>query len=133
MATNLDEIMSLAEKIGQLLKDHPSVTKYKAAQEALQKDPDAARLMGDFNRMLESLGRQEQQGLSISDAQRLSLEALQQKIVSHIKIKALNLAEVEFYDLLRKISQTYQRPLTEAAGGARGGAPAAGGRAPLVQ
>jgi cell fate (sporulation/competence/biofilm development) regulator YlbF (YheA/YmcA/DUF963 family) len=118
MATDTTEIMSLAEKIGQLLKDHPSVIKYKAAQEALAKDPDAARIMGDFNRMLEALGRQEQQGMSISDAQRQSLEAMQSKIVSHIKIKALNLAEVEFYDLLRKISQTYQRPLMEGMPGA---------------
>jgi cell fate (sporulation/competence/biofilm development) regulator YlbF (YheA/YmcA/DUF963 family) len=122
MATNETEIFQLAEKIGTLLKDHPAVAKYKQAQEALAKDPDAARLMGDFNRMLEALGRQEQQGLSISDAQRMSLQTLQDQIVSHIKIKSLNLAEMEFYDLLRKISQTYQRPLMEGMQGARGGA-----------
>src|SRR5882757_9709079 len=118
MATDTPEIMALAEQIGQLLKDHPTVTKYKAAQEALSKDPDAARMMGDFNRMLEALGRQEQQGMSISDAQRQTLESLQTKIVSHIKIKALNMAEVEFYDLLRKISAAYQRPLMEQMPGA---------------
>ncbi len=128
MATD-SEIFSLADKIGQLLKDHPTVAKYKAAQESLAKDPDAARLMGDFNRMLEALGRQEQQGMSISDAQRLSLEALQTKIVSHIKIKALNLAEVEFYDLLRKISQAYQKPMLDTMPGAA--ARAAAGRSPL--
>jgi len=128
MATDT-EIFSLADKIGQLLKDHPTVAKYKAAQESLAKDPDAARLMGDFNRMLEALGRQEQQGMSISDAQRQSLEALQTKIVSHIKIKALNLAEVEFYDLLRKISQAYQKPMLDTMPGAA--ARAAAGRSPL--
>ncbi len=128
MATD-SEIFQLADKIGQLLKDHPTVAKYKAAQESLAKDPDAARLMGDFNRMLEALGRQEQQGMSISDAQRMSLETLQTKIVSHIKIKALNLAEVEFYDLLRKISQAYQKPMLDTMPGAA--ARAAAGRSPL--
>ncbi len=129
MPTDTDDIMKLAEQIGQLLKDHPTVAKYKAAQDALAKDPDAARLMGDFNRMLEALGRQEQQGMSVTDAQRLSLESLQTKLVSHLKIKALNLAEVEFYDLLRKISQTYQRPMLETMPGAA--ARAAAGRSPL--
>jgi cell fate (sporulation/competence/biofilm development) regulator YlbF (YheA/YmcA/DUF963 family) len=119
MAENNTEIFQLAEKIGQLLKDHPTVTKYKQAQEALQKDPDAAQLMGNFNRMLEALGRQEQQGMSISDAQRLQLQTLQDQIVSHIKIKSLNMAEMEFYDLLRKISQAYQRPLMEGMPGAK--------------
>ncbi|CAN5608262.1 hypothetical protein BH10PLA1_BH10PLA1_00660 [soil metagenome] len=127
MATDTTaDVMKLADEIGQLLKDHPTVVKYKAAQESLSKDPDAARLMGDFNRMLEALGRQEQQGMSISDAQRQTLESLQTKIVSHIKIKALNLAEVEFYDLLRKISQAYQKPLMEQMPGAA--ARAAAGR-----
>lgn len=118
MADTNTEIFQLADKIGQLLKDHPTVTKYKQAQEALQKDPDAARLMGDFNRMLEALARQEQQGMSVSDAQRHSLQTLQDQIVSHIKIKALNLAEMEFYDLLRKVSQAYQRPILESMPGA---------------
>ena len=119
MATDIPEIMELADKIGQLLKDHPTVTKYKQAQEALQKDPDAAQLMGSFNRMLEALGRQEQQGMSVTDAQRMQLQTLQDQIVSHLKIKALNMAEMEFYDLLRKISQAYQKPLMEGMPGAK--------------
>ncbi len=129
MPADNEEIMKLAEQIGTLLKDHPAVAKYKAAQESLAKDPDAARLMGDFNLMLESLGRQEQQGMSVTDAQRLQLESMQSKLVSHIKIKALNMAEVEFYDLLRKISQTYQRAMLETMPGAA--ARAAAGRSPL--
>lgn len=119
MATDNTEIFQLADKIGQLLKDHPTVAKYKQAQEALQKDADAAQLMGNFNRMLEALARQEQQGMSVSDAQRMQLQTLQDQIVSHIKIKSLNMAEMEFYDLLRKVSQAYQRPLMEGMPGAQ--------------
>jgi len=37
------------------------------------------------------------------------------------------MAEVDFTDLLRRISQTWQRPLGEALGGARRGAGAAAG------
>jgi cell fate (sporulation/competence/biofilm development) regulator YlbF (YheA/YmcA/DUF963 family) len=75
--------------------------------------------MGNFNRMLEALARQEQQGMSVSDAQRHQLQTLQDQIVSHIKIKSLNMAEMEFYDLLRKISQAYQRPVMESMPGAK--------------
>jgi cell fate (sporulation/competence/biofilm development) regulator YlbF (YheA/YmcA/DUF963 family) len=118
MPVDTQQILQEAEKLGQLLKQHPIIERYKAAQKAIAEDPDAARLLADFEKQLEALGRQEQQGRPVTDAQRMQLESLQAKIVSHIKIKAFNLAQVEFVDLLRKISQTYQRPLIDAPPGA---------------
>jgi cell fate (sporulation/competence/biofilm development) regulator YlbF (YheA/YmcA/DUF963 family) len=112
------EIMQAAQKLGDLVAQHPSVAKFKQAQKSVADDPDASRLFNEFNRQLETLGRQEQSGLPVTDAQRVQLEQLQSRIVSHIKVKALNLAEVDFMDLMRKVSQTWQRPLAEAAGSA---------------
>lgn len=115
MPVDTQQILQAAEKLGQMLKEHPSVDRFKTAQKAVAEDPEAARLLGEFDRQIESLARQEQQGRPITDAQRLSLESLQSKVASHIKIKNLNLAQMEFVDLLRKVSQTYQRPLADAA------------------
>jgi cell fate (sporulation/competence/biofilm development) regulator YlbF (YheA/YmcA/DUF963 family) len=120
------EIMQAAQKLGDLVSQHPSVAKYKAAQKLVADDPEASRLFTEFNRQLETLVRQEQSGMPVTDAQRSTLEQLQSRIVSHIKIKALNLAEVDFMDLMRKVSQTWQRPLAETGGtqpGVRPGAP----------
>ncbi len=50
--------------------------------------------------------------MPVTDAQRQQLESLQSRIVSHIKVKNLNLAQVDFVDLLRKINQLIQKPLT---------------------
>ncbi|MDP9175250.1 MAG: YlbF family regulator [Planctomycetota bacterium] len=126
MPVDTAQILAEAEKLGQLLKDHPAVERFKSAQKSVADDPEAGRLLAEFDKHLESLGRQEQQGRPVTDAQRMQLESLQAKIISHIKIKNLNLAQVEFVDLLRKISQTYQRPLADGAlpgqGAARPGA-----------
>ena len=124
MAVDTQQILQAAEKLGQMLKEHPSVEKFKSAQKLVADDAEASRLLAEFERGLEALGRQEQQGRPASDAQKMQLEALQSKIVSHIKIKNLNMAQLEFVDLLRKISQTYQRPLADAPPGA-GNPPAA--------
>jgi cell fate (sporulation/competence/biofilm development) regulator YlbF (YheA/YmcA/DUF963 family) len=121
MPTDTQTILDAAEKIGEMLKDHPAVVKYKSAQKAVAEDPDASRLLREFDRQLENLARQEQSGLPVTDAQQTQIQSLQNQIISHIKIKALNLAQVEFVDLLRKISQTYQRQLVDAPQG--GGAP----------
>jgi cell fate (sporulation/competence/biofilm development) regulator YlbF (YheA/YmcA/DUF963 family) len=121
MATETQQILDEAEKLSKLVADHPSLAKYKAAQKAVSEDADASRLLADFDRQIETLARQEQSGMPITDAQRHQLEALQSKIISHIKIKNLNLAQVEFIDLLRRINQTIQRPLADASGSAAGG------------
>jgi cell fate (sporulation/competence/biofilm development) regulator YlbF (YheA/YmcA/DUF963 family) len=129
MPVDTQQILQEAEKLGQMLKEHPAVQRFKSAQKAVSEDAEASRLLGEFDRQLEALARQEQQGRPVTDAQRMQLEALQAKIVSHIKIKNLNLAQVEFVDLLRKISQTYQRLLADtpvpAAGPKLAGAPLA--------
>ena len=135
MPVDTQQIMSEADKLGQLVAQHPAVDKYKQAQKAVMEDPDASRTMQEFERQLESLARQEQTGMPVTDAQRQQIESLQSRIVSNIKVKALNMAQVEFMDLLRKVTQTVQKPLTEAAsgyGGGGGGAPggAGTGRAP---
>ncbi len=109
------QILDAAEKIGQMLAQHPAVEKYRQAQQAVAADPEASRLLSDFDRALEALARQEQSGLPPTDAQRQQLESLQSRIISHIKVKALNMAQVDFVDLLRKINQTIQRPLTPAS------------------
>jgi cell fate (sporulation/competence/biofilm development) regulator YlbF (YheA/YmcA/DUF963 family) len=122
MPVDTQQLMEEAEKLGQLVAQHPAVDRYKQAQKAVAEDPDASRLLADFERQLAKLDQQAQAGLPVTDAQRDQLEALQSRIVSHIKVKALNMAQVEFIDLLRRITQTIQRPLSESPAGARGGA-----------
>jgi cell fate (sporulation/competence/biofilm development) regulator YlbF (YheA/YmcA/DUF963 family) len=129
MPVDAQQIMQEAEKLGQLAAQHPAVARYKDAQKAVANDPDANRLMADFDRQIEALGRQEQSGLPVTDAQRLQLESLQSRIVSHIQIMNLNMAQVEFIDLLRKVSQTIQRQVLEAAGAGPGAAGSAAGSA----
>jgi len=119
MPVDIEQILEAAEKLGQLVAQHPAVEKYKQAQKSVADDPDASRLVAEFDRQLQRLAQQEHSGMPVTDAQRQQLESLQTRIVSHIKIKALNLANVEFVDLLRRVNQTIQRPvMSESATGA---------------
>ena len=125
MAVDTQQIMDEASKLGDLVATHPAIARYKDARKAVEQDADAGRLLAEFDRQIEALGRQQQQGLPVTDAQQQALEALQTRIVSHLKIKALNLAQVEFVDILRRITQTVQGRLNlqEAPGAGPGGGP----------
>lgn len=111
MAVDTQQIMDAAEKLGKMVAEHPSVARYQQAQKAVAEDAEAGRMLQQFDQALEKLARQEQSGMPVTDAQRQQLESLQSRIVSHIKVKNLNLAQVEFVDLLRKVNQTIQKPL----------------------
>src|SRR3954468_9552264 len=127
MPTDTQSILDAAEQIGEQVKQHPAFERYRAAAKTVSDDPEAGRLVADFNRQLETLLRQEQAGMPVTDAQHQQLESLQQRIASHIKMKALHMAQVDFYDLMRKITQTIQKPLAEVSGGGAGGPGAGGG------
>ena len=118
MPVDTQQIMDEAAKLGDLAAQHPAVARYKDARKAVEQDPEANRLLAEFDRQIESLQRQQQSGLPVTDAQQQSLEALQSRLVSHLKIKALNMAQVEFIDLLRRITQTIQSRLNLQEGGA---------------
>jgi cell fate (sporulation/competence/biofilm development) regulator YlbF (YheA/YmcA/DUF963 family) len=122
MPVDTQQIMEAADKLGQLAAQHPAVDKYKQAQKTIAEDPDAARLMNDFNRQIMALSRQEEAGMPVTDAQRHQLESLQVQLASHIKVKALSMAQVEFVDLMRKITEVIRSKVSETPG-----APASGG------
>jgi cell fate (sporulation/competence/biofilm development) regulator YlbF (YheA/YmcA/DUF963 family) len=128
MPSDTNEIMTAAQKLGELVSQHPAIAKYKDAQRAVTQDPEASRLMGDFGRQIETLARQEQSGMAITDAQRQQIESIQARIASNLKVKSLNMAEVEFTDLLRKVSQTWQKPLADSGAAGRGAPAVAGAR-----
>src|SRR4051794_6536401 len=113
MAVETQEILAEADKLGNLVAQHPAVGKYRQAQRSVAEDPDASRLLSEMDRTIETLGRQEQSGMPVTDAQRQKLESLQSQLMSNIKVKALNMAQVDFIDLLRKVNQSIQGKLID--------------------
>jgi cell fate (sporulation/competence/biofilm development) regulator YlbF (YheA/YmcA/DUF963 family) len=126
MAVDTNQILAEADKLGQLVAQHPAVERYKNAQRAVAEDPDANRTMAEFERQLETLARQESTGMPVTDAQRQQLENLQSRIVSNVKVKNLNMAQVDFIDLLRKVNQAVQSKVVEAGGMGGAGGPGGG-------
>jgi cell fate (sporulation/competence/biofilm development) regulator YlbF (YheA/YmcA/DUF963 family) len=130
MPADTQQILDQASKLSEMVAQHPAVENYRKAQKAVAEDPDASRSLSEFDRTLETLARQEAQGMPVTDAQRSQLEGLQSRIVSNVKVKALNLAQVEFIDLLRKINQTVLSKIGDAAPGGAGGGGTAGAGGP---
>lgn len=115
MPADVNEILAAADNLGKLVSQHPAVEKYKSAQKSLSEDTDASNLMREMERVIETLSRQEQSGIPVTDAQRLQLESVQTRLASNLKVKNMHLAQMEFVDLLRKVSQAWQKHLADGA------------------
>jgi cell fate (sporulation/competence/biofilm development) regulator YlbF (YheA/YmcA/DUF963 family) len=111
-----NEMMGTARKLGELVARHPAIKRYAEAQEALSRDAEATRLLSEFERRAQVLMRNEQMGQVVGEAERRELESLQQQIASNIRVKAYSIAQTEMTDLLRRVSQAWQRPVAEAQG-----------------
>jgi cell fate (sporulation/competence/biofilm development) regulator YlbF (YheA/YmcA/DUF963 family) len=130
MPVDTQQILDAAENLGKLVAQHPAIERYRQAQKSLSDDPDAGRLLNDFNRQLMNLARQEEAGMPVSDAQRHQLENLQGQLAAHLKVKALNVAQVEFMDLMRRVSESIRKHAAESPAGAGAPAPAPGAPPP---
>lgn len=124
MPVDTQQILEAAEKVGQLLAQHPATEKYHQAQKSLSEDAEASRMLNEFNRQLMNLSRQQEAGMPVTDAQRHTLESLQMQIASHLKFKAMSIAQVDFMDLMRKVSEIIRSKVSDT--GAGGSAPAGG-------
>ncbi len=116
MPSDTQSVLDAAQKVADLLTEHPVVEKYKQAQKALQEDADASALLKEFNTILTQISHNERAGLPPTEQQRSKFEALQTQIASHLKFKAYSMAEYDLTDLLRKVSQTWQKPLARERG-----------------
>ena len=80
MAVDTQQLMDArATKLGELVAQHPAVTRYKDARRAVEQDAEAGRMLAEFDRQIEALSRQQQAGMGVTDLpqQRRSLSALQ--------------------------------------------------------
>lgn len=110
------QIMDTAAKLGDLVARHPAIEKYAEAQEALSKDPEAGRLLQQFEQKAMVMARNEQMGQPVSQSERQELERMQTTIAGNIRVKAFSIAQTDMTDLLRKVSQTWQKPVAKAQG-----------------
>jgi len=125
MPVDTQQIVEAAEKLGKLITEHPVLQRYADAQKAVAADPETSRLFQAFDAEVAKLGQLEQAGQQMTEAQQMRLQQMQQVIASNLKVKAFSIAQVELTDLLRKVSQSWQKPVAEAQAGQRATAPAA--------
>ncbi|MEM7809195.1 MAG: YlbF family regulator [Planctomycetota bacterium] len=110
------DAIEAAQKLGDLVAKHPVFEQYAKASKALRDDPEAGRLLQQFEQKAMVLARNEQMGQPVTAAERQELEQMQQTIAGNLRVKAFSIAQADMTDVLRKVSQAWQKPVSKAQG-----------------
>ena len=130
-----DEIVAAAEKVGSLLAEHDAVKSLNAASKAFRDDVSSQRAILDFNRLLQTLAQKEASGQPIEVSDKQQLRELQDAVIMNPQLQRLQMAQMDYVDLQRKIDDAVKSkagvddalaPPASAGGGAMGGAPSPG-------
>jgi len=120
---NDDQIMKAAAELGEMLGEHPKVSRLEAAIEKLKADTEAQRALNDLNRHLRAVAEKEMSGQPIEVADKKRLQVLQTEVVHNLVLREFQLAQMDYVDLVRRLDDAmYGRSSAAAAVGVTGGA-----------
>jgi len=104
MATT-DELLKDARALGEKIATHDAAKKFEEAVKALRDDADAQRLLNDHNRAIMAVAEKEQKGEPVEVEDKRKLEDLQKKVVSNRTLRQLQMAQMDYVDLMRQVDQ----------------------------
>jgi len=108
MATT-DQIDQAARDLGKLIAEHPAAAEFDAASKALAEDAEAEQLINDFNSQLQTLTQKQRQGQTIEVDEKRKLQELQNAVASNPLITRVQKAQMDYADLLRRVTDTITR------------------------
>ncbi|MGC9454737.1 MAG: YlbF family regulator [Phycisphaerae bacterium] len=105
------EIIELADGLGRALADSPQAQALRDAQQQLQEDPEASRLIGEYRDQAEKISRLEQEGKPVEPDDKHKLDELHSTLASMPTFKKYTAAQFEYADLMRRVDDALSKHL----------------------
>ena len=108
------QLINQARTLGQAIAAHPSVQAFLKARDAVMKDTDAQRLMGDYQRHTDKLAQLEMENKPIEVADKHKLRELETGMASNPPLKELMRTQADYTFLMSRINQAMEEPMHPA-------------------
>ena len=104
MATT-EQILQAAGDLGKMVAEHTAAKTFADTTAKLHKDTDAQRTLNDYHRHVQSLQEKQSAGKPIEVEDKRRLEKLQQNMVKNPLLRDLQMVQMDYLDLMRKVDQ----------------------------
>ena len=115
--------MKAAQDLGKLIADHPATEKYEAMVKKLKDDVEAQRVLNDYQRHLATIAEKESQRQPIEVDDKKKVQTLHDQVVSHPLLRDLQIVQMDYLDLIRRVDEAMTAHTFNAPGGPSGMAP----------
>jgi len=107
----MEELISMAQQLGKKLAAHERTAKLKAAQKALNNDPDASQLVQDYQKQVDKIHKLEQEVKPIEPEDKRLLAELEGKIAANAMFADLTRRQADFVEMMQKVKQAIDNEL----------------------
>ena len=112
----MDDILKLADQLGKAIADSQAVSKYRAAREAMHADADTTKLLQQFMEQSTKLHKLAQEQKPIEPDDKRAMNDLQAQVAAQDSFKTFSAMQVEYIDVMRKVSQAILAHLRDVEG-----------------
>ena len=107
----MEELIEMARGLGKKVAGHERTALLKKAQKKVNADPDAAKLIEEFQQQAQKIRTFEQEQKPIEVEDKHKLRDLEQKIIANENLTELTRRQADFVELMRKIKDAIDNEL----------------------
>ncbi len=115
----MTDIVELADQLGKAIADTPAAQAFRQAREHMNAQPDVMKLMEDYSAQSLKINQATQNNLPIEVDDKHKLDELRQALVSQEAYKAFGAAQMDYFDLMRKVNEKLTAHLGPIEGAAQ--------------
>jgi cell fate (sporulation/competence/biofilm development) regulator YlbF (YheA/YmcA/DUF963 family) len=108
--TAMDDILGLARQLGKQLAEHPRTQALRAAQDALSADPEAQKLLTEFNAQAEKMETLAEQQRPIEPEDKRKLAEIRQRMAGNACLGQFAKVQADYIELTRQVSAAIGDP-----------------------
>lgn len=109
----MEEILELAQKLGATLKNDSRFQALREAENKIEGDADARKLLDDFEAQTQKIMELERAMKPVEVGDKRHLREIHEKVAAHPLIKELVKARMEYADLMSRINRAIFGASTE--------------------
>lgn len=109
----MSEINELANKLGKALSQSPQALALRAARAEMDKQPQIAQALQEYQKQADKLGQLDAQQKPIEVEDKKTLQQLRDKLVGFEAFKKFTAAQMEYVSLMHEVNETLRRALAE--------------------
>jgi len=107
----MQELIEMAQQLGKKLAVHERTDALKAAQKAINDDPQAGKLVQDYQTLVEKIQKLEQEVKPIEPDDKRLLAELETQISTNALFSELTRRQTDFVEMMQKVKQSIDNEL----------------------